>query len=145
MSTILRKYERLSGQMINFNKSSVIFSPNTGEIDRVRVCEQLQVKETKSPGKYLGMPMCVGKSKSEVFGFLNDRIEHKLQGWCNKYLSKGGKLVLLKTAAQSIPNFWMSLFKIPDNLYESMERKMNLFWRGQGMNKKIIKWMAGRG
>lgn len=143
MSTILRKYERLSGQMISFNKSSVIFGPNTGEIDRV--CEQLQVRETKSHGKYLGMPMCVGKSKSEVFGFLNDRINHKLQGWCNKDLSKGGKLVLLKTAAQSIPNFWMSLFKIPDNLYESMERKMNSFWWVQGMNKKSIKWMAGRG
>lgn len=94
MTDILRKYGRLSGHVVNFSKSSVVFSPNTSVEDRVMVCEKLQVQEAGSPGKYLGMPMCVGKAKSEVFGFLNDRIDGKLQGWCNKALSKGGKLVL---------------------------------------------------
>lgn len=44
------------------------------------MCESFEVSETTMPGKYLGMPMCVGKNKNEVFGFLNDRVGHKLQG-----------------------------------------------------------------
>lgn len=78
MNNILKKYERLSGQMINYNKSSIVFSPNTCEENRRQVCEVLQVHEADKPGKYLGMPMQVGKCKIEVFGFLSDRVEHKL-------------------------------------------------------------------
>ncbi|XP_074325881.1 uncharacterized protein LOC141663935 [Apium graveolens] len=142
MNNILKKYERFSGQMINFNKSSIVFSPNTCEEDRRRICEVLQVHEADKPGKYLGMPMQLGKSKTEVFGFLSDRVEHKLQGWSNQELSKEGKLTLLKSAAQTMPSFWMSLFQIPVSLCESMERKMNAFSWGKGSSGKGIKWIA---
>lgn len=74
---------------MNYSKSDVVFSPNTGVEERARVCDCLGVKEVDKPGKYLGMPMCIGsRSKKEVFGFLSDKIQHKLQSWCNKELSK---------------------------------------------------------
>lgn len=102
---ILLRYKNLSVQTINYNKSSLVFSPNTSDQDRIRVCEKLQVQEVDKPGKYLGMPMCVDKNKTETFGFLSDRIEKKFQGWSNKELSKGGKLLLLKSPAQTFLNF----------------------------------------
>ena len=40
---ILNKYELLSGQMVNYNKSDIVFSPNTGAEERVRVCDCLGV------------------------------------------------------------------------------------------------------
>lgn len=97
----------MSGQAINLHKSSVVFSPNTREADRTRVCNILQVREVATPGNYLGLPMCIGRQKGKAFKFVTERISSKLQGWSHK--SKGGKVVLLKTAAQSIPNFWMNL------------------------------------
>ena len=66
MRGILSKYEMLSGQMVNFSKSDIVFSPNTDVTERKSICEILEVNEKDKPGKYLGMPMYVGKSKKEV-------------------------------------------------------------------------------
>lgn len=142
MKSILHKYEMLSGQMMNFNKFDVIFSPNTCTEDRTFLCECLGVRQGEKLGKYLGMPMCVGKNKMEVFGFVSDRVQSKLQGSWNKELSKPGKLTLFKSAAQTIPNFRMSLFLIPDYLCDKLERKMNFFLCCNRMNGKGVKWIT---
>lgn len=130
MKEILQRYEEISGQSINYYKSNITFSPNTGVEVRSRVCSILGVQEVGKPGKYLGMPMFVGKNKNEVFGELIDRVGQKLQGWNNVSLSKGGKIVLLKTAAQAIPNFLMNLFQIPASVCDAIEKKMNGFFCG---------------
>lgn len=142
MKSILQRYEMISGQAVNFRKSNITFSPNTGVEDRLKVCASLEVQEINNPGKYLGMPMSVGRNKGEVFSFLIDRVGQKVQGWSNVTLSKGGKLILLKTAAQAIPNFLMNLFLIPAQVCDAIEKKMNGFWWGQGANSRGIRWMA---
>lgn len=73
MKHILSKYEWMSGHAINYNKSNIFFSPNTSVESRRLVCEKLEVNEVHTFGKYLGMPMHVGKNNNEVSGFLNDR------------------------------------------------------------------------
>lgn len=84
MRRILDRYEQLSGQMINYSKSAVNFSPNTTEEDRGEVCTQLGVREVQEPGNYLGMLMRIGRRKVSSFSFLLERVEQKLQGWQNK-------------------------------------------------------------
>lgn len=113
MKNILQRYESLSGQAVNYRKSAVVFSPNTVTPCRRQVCDILRVHEVINSERYLGLPMYIGRGKTNAFNFLKERISQKLQHWSNKSISKGGKLVLLKTAAQSIPNFWMNLFLIP--------------------------------
>lgn len=43
MKKILNRYECISGQMVNFNKSLITFSPNTTAENRMEVCNQLGV------------------------------------------------------------------------------------------------------
>lgn len=81
MKSILHRYENLSGQAINYSKSNITFSPNTSQFDRGKVCSTLGVQELNAPGKYLGMPMFVGRNKNDTFGFLIDRVVQRLQGW----------------------------------------------------------------
>lgn len=81
MKNILDRYERESGQMINYNKSTVMFSPNTTEENRQSVHSLLGVREVHEPGNYLGMPMNIGRRKIANFSFLVERVEQKLQGW----------------------------------------------------------------
>lgn len=91
------------------------------------------MQQKLDPGKYLGMPMRIGANKTAVFGFLVDKIEQKLQAWKMQNISKAGKVTLLKTAAQSIPNFWMSLLLVPVEICTTIEKKMNgvlVGWRG---------------
>ncbi|XP_074323405.1 putative mitochondrial protein AtMg00310 [Apium graveolens] len=142
MRRILDRYEQVSGQMINYSKSAVNFSPNTTEEDRWEVCTQLGVREVHEPGNYLGMLMHIGRRKMSSFSFLLERVEQKLQGWHNKTLSKSGKVTLLKNAAQVVPNFWMSLFLIPIEICEGLEKKMNKFWWTSSSTGGGIRWLS---
>lgn len=75
MKRILERYECISGQMINYAKSSITFSSNTGGESRKDVCDQLGVAAVQNPGKYLGMPMFVGRKKIAKFSFLAEKVE----------------------------------------------------------------------
>lgn len=105
-----------------------MFSPNTSSSNRSLAYERLQVNEVQEPGKYFGLPMSLGKKKAFVFHFIIVRIRQKLQGWSSKVLSKSGKVILLKTAVQVIPNFWMDLFLIPIDVCNGIKKQMNGFW-----------------
>lgn len=142
MKSILTRYADISGQVINLNKSTITFSSNTKEEARKIVYDQLGVSEVQNPGKYLGLPMRIGRKKVSEFGFLVDRIEQKLQTWNKHNISKAGKLTLLKTAAQSIPNFWMNLLLIPLDICDTIEKKMNAFWWLNGGRSGGIKWLS---
>lgn len=142
MKRILDRYEHNSGHMVNYNKSAVTFSPNTTENSRNEVCHELSVREATTPGRYLGMPMQVGKNKVEEFNFLVGKVDQKLQNWNNQTISRSGKAILLKTAAQSVPNFWMQLFLVPNTICDKIEKRMNAFWWGKSGTNGGIKWMS---
>jgi hypothetical protein len=42
-----------------------------------------------------------------------EKMERKLAGWKSLYLSKGGRLTLLKITLSSLPTYYLSLFTIP--------------------------------
>ncbi|KAM1406093.1 hypothetical protein ACFXTH_000797 [Malus domestica] len=64
-------------------------------------------------GKYLGLQADFGLSKKAVFAEIRDKIEARLAGWSEQFLSQAGKEVLVKAVAMALPNFSMSCFKLP--------------------------------
>lgn len=56
VESILTSYCHASGQVVNFEKSSVYFSPNTPHQLRENVGYVLHVNIIDNPGKYLGLP-----------------------------------------------------------------------------------------
>ena len=56
LQNIFEKYYAGSGKMINFNKSSVIFSANVLEQVRTEMASQMQMGAADNLGKYLGIP-----------------------------------------------------------------------------------------
>lgn len=97
---------------------------------------------TRSLFGHLGVPMRVGANKTTDFGFLVENIDKKLQNWNNQTISKSGKVVLLKTVAQSIPNFCLQLLLIPNSICDKIENHMNAFWWGKGRVNGGIKWLS---
>ena len=63
--------------------------------------------------KYMGLPMVGGKSKVRTFKELQERVTKRVMGWKEMHISKLGREVLIKTIAQAIPTYLMSLSKIP--------------------------------
>ena len=90
LKLILRRYEEASGQKINTDKSSVFFNLNTSQDIKNEIFNILGPMQNSKHTKYLGLPSFIGRSKTQVFSILKERIGQKLVGWKGKLLSIGG-------------------------------------------------------
>ena len=121
---ILQVYERGTGQLINLEKSSVIFSTNLEQEAKMEVCQALGNIQKVNQGKYLGLPMVVTGSKQQLFGYIRDNIQQQLKKWKNKLLSAAGKEVMLKSVAMAMPTYTMSCFKMPKKICKEINAVM---------------------
>ena len=53
-----------------------------------------------------------------------------LAGWKKLYLSKGGRLMLLKSTLSSLPTYFLSLFTIPTHVADKIEKMQRDFLWG---------------
>lgn len=125
---ILAVYEGASGQMINKDKSSVLFSKGTGDRTRRKVLNILGINAEARNEKYLGLPVYLGRSKSKAFEYLKEKIWRKIQGWKEKFLSKAGKEILIKAVAQAIPTYAMSCFNLTKNFCDQISTMVCRYW-----------------
>ncbi|XP_019150532.1 PREDICTED: uncharacterized protein LOC109147325 [Ipomoea nil] len=84
----LARYEKLSGQVVNYNKSNICFSRNTQEAHRAQVANCLEVEQAPNFGKYLGLPSFVGRNKRAVFSYVEEKIRQRIGSWSKKLLSQ---------------------------------------------------------
>ncbi|XP_039039106.1 uncharacterized protein LOC120176866 [Hibiscus syriacus] len=128
VKSILNQYEKASGQKVNFEKSSIYFSPNTPAADRMRFLSELGVVEASDPGNYLGLPLAVGKGKRATFNFIRDKTEKRIQGWTKRLLSFGGREVFIKSVVQALPVYAMSCYLIPEGVIEDIKSQARSYW-----------------
>lgn len=60
---IFKDYETASGQVINFDKSSITFGNRVYQQNRDRIMQTLQIHNIGGGGKYLGLPEQFGRKK----------------------------------------------------------------------------------
>jgi hypothetical protein len=142
LRSILELYEQCSGQMINKAKSAILFSTNTKSVQRREVKEILEVQKETMNERYLGLPVHVGTSRSEVFAYLKDRVWKRIQGWKEKCLSWAGKEILIKAIAQAIPTFAMGCFDITKTLCDQISAMVCRYWWNQQEGKHKIHWLS---
>ncbi|XP_019175759.1 PREDICTED: uncharacterized protein LOC109171082 [Ipomoea nil] len=135
-------YEAFSGQAVNFQKSSITFSRNTQAGVRDQVANELGVGQAEDFGKYLGLPSVVGRNRRAVFAYVEQKLKQRFGSWNKKLLSKAGKEVLLKSVAQAMPTYTMSIYLLPVTLCMALERLMNRYWWGQSGSQNSIHWMS---
>ena len=76
----------------------------------------LQCRVGSLPMKYLGMPLGTSFKTVSIWNPILEKIEKKLSGWKRFYLSKSGRLMLLKSTLLSLPTYFLSLFTIPKSV-----------------------------
>ncbi|KAH9648318.1 reverse transcriptase domain-containing protein [Citrus sinensis] len=80
-------YGAASGQVVNYNKSSISYSTNVRVVSAQQVCDILEVAATSNHGSYLGLPSSIGRNKNEAFHFIRDKLHYfniamlGKQGW----------------------------------------------------------------
>ena len=72
------------------------------------------------PMSYLGMPLWAHYKDSLIWNPIIERMEKKLSGWKQLYLSKGGRLNLLKSTLSSLPTYYLYLFTIPQHVADRL-------------------------
>jgi len=81
-----------------------------------------------------------GDPKSDAFWApVLEKIGKRLDGWKRSLMYKGGRLVLIHLVLESLPIYYLSLFKIPVRVASRIEKLMRDFlWEGVGRAKRII-------
>lgn len=128
LQSILQIYEECSGQMINKDKSVVMFSLNTVNEKRGELMQARDIQRETINERYLGLLVFVGQSKLKVFSYTKERIWKRIQGWKEKMLSRAGKEVLIKAVAQAIPTFAMGCFDLTRELCDQISTMIGKFW-----------------
>ena len=89
---ILKEYEVVSGQLINFDKSSIQFGHKIEESARHELRDILGIQNIGGMRSYLGLPENLGGSKIQDFSFVEDRLNNRVNGWTFRFFHKKRKV-----------------------------------------------------
>uniref|UniRef100_A0A803PUH8 Reverse transcriptase zinc-binding domain-containing protein n=1 Tax=Cannabis sativa TaxID=3483 RepID=A0A803PUH8_CANSA len=144
LNAILQLYNRATGQLVNRDKSSILFSPNTSDESQHQFRHALHLTGEGFVNKYVGVPICVGRVTNSIFHYLLQSVSSRLNTWNDKFFSRAGKETLIKVVVQAIPSFAMSCFKVPKSICLKIQSVIARFWWGSlGTNKVHWKnWSA---
>jgi hypothetical protein len=93
--------------------------------------------------KYLGLPLGAKFKESTIWNPIIEKMERHLAGWKRLYLSKGGKVTLIKSTLSNLPTYFLSLFLIPSEVAKRLEKlQRDFLWSGLGSEFKyhLVSW-----
>ncbi|XP_072054977.1 uncharacterized protein [Arachis hypogaea] len=107
------------------------------------MCRLWGCKEDTLLVKYLRVPLGVTPRLVKTWKPIIDKVEEKLNLWKVKVLSKAGKLVLIKSVLNSLPVYYLSLYKMPQAVAKkliSLQRRF-LWSKEDGRNgMALVRW-----
>ncbi|CAJ2637850.1 unnamed protein product [Trifolium pratense] len=112
LRAVLVLFETMSGLKVNFNKSMLV-GVNIPESWLGEAASALCCKVGKIPFLYLGLQIGGDPRRLSFWEPMLIRIRKRLSGWKSRFLSFGGRLILLKCVLTSLPVYTLSFFKAP--------------------------------
>lgn len=128
--------------MINLEKSSITFGNNVYQSTRDRIMSTLRIPNVGGGGKYLGLPEQFGRRKKDMFQYIQNRVQHKIDGWQTKFLSPARKETLIKSVAYAMPVYSMNCFQLPMELCSDIDSLIARFWWGSTKERRKLSWVA---
>jgi hypothetical protein len=142
LKAVLRGFELVSGLKVNFWKSCVM-GVNLPDDFIGMTSNFLNCREGSIPFKYLGLPVGANPRRLSTWEPMLNVIRSRLGSWGNKYVSLGGRIVLINAVLNAIPIFYLSYMKMPTKVWKELVRIQRVFlWAGLANTNKTcwVKW-----
>ncbi|KAK2387063.1 hypothetical protein QL285_060888 [Trifolium repens] len=142
LKAVLRGFELCSGLKVNFWKSSLM-GINVSQSFMRLASIFLNCRMGVMPFKYLGLPVGANPRRASTWEPMLNSLRKRLGVWGNKYVSLGGRIVLLNSVLNAIPIFYLSFLKIPIHVWKKVRRiQRDFLWGCRGGVRKInwVKW-----
>jgi hypothetical protein len=138
MKAILRWFELISGLKVNFSKSCLV-GINVGSDFMDEAANFLHCKIGKISFIYRGLPVGANPRLSATWRPVIKTTEDRLSSWRNRYVSLGGRVILINSVLSAIPIFYLSFLKFPSCVQLEIVRiQRNFLWGGRsGVVNKI--------
>ncbi|XP_022042042.1 uncharacterized protein LOC110944703 [Helianthus annuus] len=126
---LMRCFYFCAGLKININKS-LLFGVGIESAEVERMASLLNCKPGNFPFVHLGVYVGSKMHKIDSWKAVFDVFESRLALWKASVLSIGGRVTLIKSVLESIPNYFLSLFKAPVGVVKGLEKITRKFLWG---------------
>ncbi|KAI0519702.1 hypothetical protein KFK09_007160 [Dendrobium nobile] len=128
MKIIVEDFCKWTGQRVNFSKSQIMFGKVVRHPLRKKITKVFGFNMVKEM-KYLGVNISLRRPKVADFQELLSNVMDRLNAWCKKSLSLGGKLILIESSLLSMPNFLITHSLVPKRVLHELEKLCrNFIW-----------------
>ncbi|KAD3068242.1 hypothetical protein E3N88_36122 [Mikania micrantha] len=141
LTRILRCFNLSSGLKINFKKS-FLYGIGIEQGSATSLARVIRCKVGSFPFTYLGVPVGQNMNLVKNWNIVLEKISNRLSSWKQNSLSFGGRITLAKSILSSIPLYYMSLFRAPRHVINSIEVIRRRFCWGGTPGKSKISWVA---
>jgi hypothetical protein len=133
-----------TGMMVNSNKSAIYF-PKIEEDIKLLLTDLFTFPsfELADRLKYLGFYLKPNNYGISYWKWLLKRIEKRINLWCNRWISRGGRLMLIKSIIEAILVYWHLLAYIPKGILVKIRKIcFNYLWKGSGeyQESHLVSW-----
>eukprot|EP00253_Pinus_taeda_P008500 PITA_08500 len=116
-SRILDLFSKATGMEVNRAKSSITISgTSVNESISTSTAFPYNTQPLERGLKYLGYWLKPTNHKIADWVWLVSKFEKRLSCWSHRYLSRAGRLILIKSVLEATPVYWMALAWIPRNI-----------------------------
>eukprot|EP01018_Ginkgo_biloba_P032610 Gb_14068 [translate_table: standard] len=140
-----RILQAATGMEINWTKSALYTNALDDHlISRVERIFPLSHLDFNAGINYLGFCLKPNYYGTTDWRWLLSRIKQRISFWCNRWLSRGGRLILIKSLLETIPVFWHTMAYIPKGILEKIRKCcFNYLWKG--ISCKVIVAVTNQG
>eukprot|EP00253_Pinus_taeda_P030228 PITA_30228 len=142
--SIFDLFMKATGMEINTRKSQICVADlERRESDRISNIFTFPLQPLDTPFKYLGFWLKPVAYKKEDWHWLIAKIEARINHWSFRWLSRAGRLTLLKSVLLAIPVYWAALTWVPKGVLEKIRKICSRFlWAGMAKDSSVLPWVA---
>ena len=140
---VLDNFCNLVGQKVSQEKSKILFCSNVTRRRKRFIYRKLGIHATTNLGSYLGFPILHQNRAGAAYNFVVEKIQNKLAGWKTKPLLRAGKLVLAKTSAAPVVEYYMQCQALPTKVCDTVDKIIRDFLWGSTEEKRrmhMVNW-----